>query len=279
MLKQRVITALALLGVVLGTLFLAPTWGWGLLSLAGLGVASFEWLRLLSDGRRVITFSIAIAIACFGWLAWRETGGVPGAWLGWLIAIDLLLWIGVAVPSVVTARPPHPGMDAVRIGFAAIALFSLWVALYELRVVHPAMLLSAMAIVWAADIGAYFVGKAFGRHKLAPRVSPGKSWEGALGGLASVLLVALLVAWVWPSPLVLPGWLALRVGLAPMLVLMMLLVALSIVGDLFESLLKRRHGVKDSGAIFPGHGGILDRIDALVPTVPASLLLTLLLAP
>ncbi len=276
MLKQRVITALVLLAAVLGALFLAPPWGWGLLSLAGLVVAAVEWMRLLVGGARVPAVAAGVAVACGGWLLWRETGGVPGAWLAWVLGADLLLWVGVAVPSVLTARAPHPGMDSVRIGFATMALFSLWVALYELRVIHPAMLLSTMAIVWAADIGAYFVGRAFGRHKLAPRVSPGKSWEGAFGGLAFVLGCALVVALAGRSPSILPGWLAQQVGTPAMLGWMVLIVALSIVGDLFESLLKRRRGVKDSGSIFPGHGGILDRIDALVPTVPACLLLTIL---
>ncbi|MGE0311606.1 MAG: phosphatidate cytidylyltransferase [Lautropia sp.] len=278
MLRQRVITALVLLFAVLGALFLAPPWGWGLLSLAGLVAATLEWMRLLAGGARVPAVAIGVAVACGAWLMWREAGGVPGAWLGWLIAADLLLWIGVAVPAVLGARPPRSGLAWVRIGFAALALFSLWVALYELRVIHPAMLLSTMAVVWAADIGAYFVGRAFGRHKLAPRVSPGKSWEGALGGLGFVLACALVVALAWPSPSILPGWLALRVGTPAMLGWMVVLVALSVVGDLFESLLKRRRGVKDSGSLFPGHGGILDRIDALVPTVPACLLLTIMYA-
>lgn len=274
MLKQRVITALVLLGVVLGALFLMPPWGWGLLSLAGLAVAAFEWFRLLVEGRRVFGLSILIVAGCLAWLLWRELGGAPGAWLGWLLGLDLLLWLGVAAPSVITARTPRSGMQSIRVGFAAVALFALWVGLYELRVLHPAMLLSAMAIVWAADIGAYFVGRAFGRHKLAPHVSPGKSWEGAFGGLAFVLLVAIVVALAWPTSALLPGWLAQRVGVPAMLLLMVLLVALSIMGDLFESLLKRRRGVKDSGSIFPGHGGILDRIDALVPTIPACVLMT-----
>ena len=157
--------------------------------------------------------------------------------------------------------------------FAALSLFCLWLALYELRLIDPLLLLSAMAVVWLADIGAYFAGRAFGRRKLAPRVSPGKTIEGACGGLVLVLAAGIGVIGWSAYPAVMPLPLAARFGLPATLALLALVVALSIVGDLYESLLKRSRGVKDSGALFPGHGGIFDRIDALVPTMPAFLLL------
>jgi len=142
-----------------------------------------------------------------------------------------------------------------------------------LREIGALALFVAMAIVWVADIAAYFFGRAFGRHKLAPAISPGKSWEGAVGGFAAVAVAGLAAAAVpalahtLPARLVAvwspPGAAAALVGLA----------ALSIVGDLHESLLKRQAGVKDSGTLLPGHGGVLDRIDALIPTMPAAMLL------
>jgi phosphatidate cytidylyltransferase len=136
--------------------------------------------------------------------------------------------------------------------------------------------LTVMMVVWIADIGAYFVGRAFGRRKLAPRVSPGKSWEGALGGLVVVLLVAFTALALIPADstlaAVFPRWLVERAGLAATVLVLVAMVALSVIGDLHESLLKRARGVKDSGRIFPGHGGVLDRIDALIPTVPLALL-------
>jgi phosphatidate cytidylyltransferase len=162
--------------------------------------------------------------------------------------------------------------------FAVFSMWCVWAALFELRLVHPILVFSALAIIWCADIGAYFFGKAFGRRKLAVRVSPGKSWEGAVGGLVTVVLVAALAWWLWPQAPVLSSILAVKAGLVLTLVGLTLIVALSIIGDLFESLLKRGKGVKDSGRLLPGHGGVLDRIDALVPTMPACLLLWAALA-
>jgi phosphatidate cytidylyltransferase len=137
-----------------------------------------------------------------------------------------------------------------------------------------------MAVVWVADIGAYFSGKAFGRHKLAPSISPGKSWEGAIGGWLLVLIVAFatasLAAGSAPSLAdTFPAVLMQRWGWPGLVVVMTLLVAASVVGDLFESMLKRRAQYKDSGNLLPGHGGVLDRIDALIPVLPLAALLEL----
>ena len=138
-------------------------------------------------------------------------------------------------------------------------------------------LLSVMCVVWAADISAYFCGRAFGKRKLAPTISPGKSWEGVYGGVAGVLLLAL--GWLWmesqfsldsPSLFLL---LRQRLGYGGLLLAALLLTALSVMGDLFESLVKRAAGAKDSSALLPGHGGVLDRVDALLPVLPAALAL------
>jgi phosphatidate cytidylyltransferase len=161
----------------------------------------------------------------------------------------------------------------------ALVLGAAWLSLYELRIESPLMLVSAMALVWLADIGAYFFGRALGRHKLAPRVSPGKTWEGAVGGAAVVLIVAAVVALWWPSLAthVFSSHLISHLGWVAAACSLLLLTGLSIVGDLYESLLKRVAGVKDSGRTLPGHGGVLDRVDALLPTMPACLLLLQLL--
>ena len=214
----------------------------------------------------------AIVVAGLAWLAWRGgfrlAAGGAGPWLTVLLVVDLLLWVALALPAVLAATPrgSHPA-------FATVAMFCLWVALLELRLIHPVLVLSAMAIVWFADVGAYFVGRAFGRRKLAVRVSPNKSWEGAWGGLATVLVVAALAWLAWPDAPLLSSVLATRAGVPLAALALTAIVALSIVGDLYESLLKRASGVKDSGRLLPGHGGVLDRIDALVPTMPACLLL------
>ena len=302
MLRQRVITATILLVVVLATLYLAPSWAWGLLSAGALWFAGREWERLILPGaspgdQRFPWLASGLVVAALACLVWRESTGYP-AGPGWepglnpdsqtglewglqsslqsgfqsgLLVVDLLLWLLLAVPAVFRARPFRFGARS----FAAVSLFCLWLGLYELRRLDPTLLLSTMAIIWAADVGAYFFGRAFGRHKLAPRVSPGKSWEGAIGGLVLVLVLSLAaVAWLpagGATAFVFPTWLAGRAGLATTVLVLVTLVALSIVGDLHESLLKRARGVKDSGRLFPGHGGMLDRIDALVPTMPLAL--------
>jgi phosphatidate cytidylyltransferase len=132
----------------------------------------------------------------------------------------------------------------------------------QLRVFAPLFLLAAMASVWVADISAYVCGRAFGRHKLAPEISPGKTWEGAVGAIAGVLIYGITVAWAADRmPSNPSAWIIFATAL-------IVLTAVSILGDLFESLAKRQAGVKDSGATLPGHGGVLDRIDSLTSTLP-----------
>jgi phosphatidate cytidylyltransferase len=281
MLKQRIITAAALLAAIFWALFFAAPWVWGVLSLALMAAAGWEWGMLVARdearSRRPAVVAAAIVVAGLAWLASRggfglEAGSAPhettGTWLTAILVGDLLLWVLLALPAVLAAKPR--GASPL---FAIVALFCLWVAILELRLVHPVLVLSAMAIIWLADAGAYFVGRAFGRRKLAVRVSPNKSWEGAIGGLATVIVVAVVAWWVRPDAPVLTSFLANRVGVPAALLGLALIVALSVVGDLYESLLKRAKGVKDSGRLLPGHGGVLDRIDALVPTMPACLLL------
>ena len=277
MLRQRVITACILLAIILGALFVAPPWVWGALSLALLAAAGWEWGILIArsedDSRHALRVAGAVALAGLAYLAWRGDEGAASTWLVGLLVINLVLWLVLALPAVLAAKTGGAGA-----AFAVLSLFCFWVALYELRLVHPVLVFSVMAIIWCADIGAYFFGRAFGRRKLAVRVSPGKSWEGAFGGLLAVLVVAALVWWRYPLAPILSSALAGAAGLALALVALVLIVALSIVGDLYESLLKRSKGVKDSGKLLPGHGGVLDRIDALIPTMPACLLLWMALA-
>lgn len=148
-----------------------------------------------------------------------------------------------------------------------------WHAVVAARAAGIAFVLSMLLVVWLADIGAYFAGKAFGRHKLAPSISPGKTWEGALGGWLAVMMVAGLAIALDASGATLYAALAERFGVAGALAALTLLVAYSVVGDLFESLLKRQAGVKDSSGLLPGHGGVLDRVDALLPVLPLAVLL------
>jgi phosphatidate cytidylyltransferase len=158
-------------------------------------------------------------------------------------------------------------------GMYSAAIFGCFVAITSLFKHSALFLFSAMAVVWVADIGAYFAGKAFGKRKLAPTISPGKSWEGAVGGWLAVLAIAAGAASIPVLGDSLPARLQVKAGWAGFVVVLTLLCAASVVGDLFESMLKRRAGMKDSSALLPGHGGVLDRIDALIPVLPVVALL------
>ena len=276
MLGQRVATALVLLGILVPSIFLAPPWVWGLVSLALLAVAGFEWGRLLGSPAAGRALGAALAAGGAAYVAWRSgaAGGVPPLGVAVLAATSVAFWLSAGAMSLFRVHRIGPGWPV-----AVVLLAAAWLALYELRLAGAAMLVSCMAIVWLADIGAYFAGRAFGRHKLAPRVSPGKTWEGVVGGIAAVLGVAAIVAIGWPDTAadgesrVFSSWLAARAGWPVAVAVLAGLAGLSVIGDLYESLLKRLAGVKDSGTLLPGHGGVLDRIDALIPTMPGCLLL------
>lgn len=272
MLGQRIATALVLLAIIVPAIFLAPPWVWGLVSLLMLSIAGSEWGRLMGAPRAGRLLGILLAAAGAIYLGWRGAGALPPipVGVGVLCAASLAFWLSFAPMSLLRVQRTGPGWL-----IAALVLSACWVSLYELRLESAGMLVSAMAIVWLADVGAYFAGRRFGRHKLAPRVSPGKTWEGVVGGVCAVLLVAVaLHAWLGPAQAtVFSSRLVSGLGWPAAAGLLSLIVGMSVMGDLYESLLKRLAGVKDSGRILPGHGGVLDRIDALVPTMPACLLL------
>ncbi len=278
MLGQRVATALVLLAILVPSIFFAPPWAWGVLSLGLLAVAAAEWGRLLGSARGGRMLGLVLAAAGGVYLVWRTRGAAsaPSPAVIAIGAASLLFWVSAGAASLLRVARLGPGW-----AIGALVLSACWLALVELRWVGAGVLVSSMAIVWLADIGAYFSGRAFGRHKLAPRVSPGKTWEGVFGGMLAVLAVAAVVALAWPQtagsasvpPQVLSSWLIDRVGWPVAALVLAGIAGLSVVGDLYESLLKRLAGVKDSGRLLPGHGGVLDRIDALVPTMPGCLLL------
>lgn len=274
MLAQRVATALVLMAILLPSLFWFEPLVWGLVSLAFLTVAAFEWIRLLGQTRQAPWVAMVVALLGSVYLFVRERGFAHDALL-LSIAIGLtLFW------TIEGARRLRSGQARSGSWPLAIALLlGCWFAMYELRLISVLALLSSMAVVWVADIAAYFVGRAVGRRKLAPQISPGKSWEGAIGGAFFVVIVSLIAA-AMPS---LAGSLPqqLIATWSPLLAIPVLLglTALSVVGDLHESLLKRLAGVKDSGKTLPGHGGVLDRVDALIPVMPACLAILMLSRP
>jgi phosphatidate cytidylyltransferase len=272
MLKTRVITALVLLVVLLAVLYSGSFMFFALVATAFFAAAAWESFRLFQY--RQPLFGTALWTAAFAFIVFQSD--VNGAVL--LFGVCVAIWALRLAPSLAFGLPALEGFgNRLLNGVYGVAILGCFVSIAALFARSPLYLLSAMAIVWVADIGAYFAGKALGKHKLAPSISPGKSWEGAIGGWLAVLLLAGASA-ALPAlsdtfaPRVLAKW-----GWAGFGIVMTLMVAASIVGDLFESQLKRRAGMKDSSNLLPGHGGVLDRIDALIPTLPLAVLVGSLL--
>ncbi|MGZ8291703.1 MAG: phosphatidate cytidylyltransferase [Telluria sp.] len=272
MLKTRVITAVALLAVLLAVLFSGFYPAFAIVLVLFLGAAIMEAFQLFGSSRKQ-----AVIIAVFWSAAFAYTFLVTtNTSLQFWFALSVAIWLVRFVPALGQGLPPPVGLRNTLLGSVyGLAIVGCFAAIEMFYRVSPVYLLSVMALVWIADIGAYFSGKAFGRRKLAPSISPGKTWEGAIGGGIAVLLSGAAVI-LSGDPIVADtfvaklhaskGWLATMAILA-------VIVAASIVGDLFESMLKRRAGVKDSSNLLPGHGGVLDRIDALVPVLPFAALI------
>ena len=279
MLLQRVITAVVLLALLLPSLWVTTPWPFALLTLLLIAAAGWEWSRL-NGVATVAALGPGVLLALAGlWAVYTgSVAQVPvavwwGAALAWLALGSLALRTGPAAW--------HRWPAVLRLALGLLALWVAWLALAKARSVGVNYLLSALCLVWAADIGAYAAGRAFGRRKLAPTISPGKSWEGVAGGMASVL--ALAVLWVllidrrWPvDSASLYTLFVERFGWAGLMPLVLVLGAFSVVGDLFESLVKRAAGAKDSSQLLPGHGGVLDRVDALLPVLPIAMALATL---
>ena len=271
MLKTRVITALVLLAVLLPILFLLPPVYIGAFFMFALLAAAWEWSRLIAAeaGRAAWLYALFCLMIILFLLGMQNA-----AWQFALLLLAVIFWFFVA--PFVLAKGMNLSLQKLRPFYGVLGLILLpatWFALVFLRELGLVFLLSSMALVWVADIGAYFVGKAFGKRKLAVQISPGKSVEGAIGGLLLCYGYALLCVIYLPFESTLFGAWAIRFGWVPMFFMVTVLVAFSIFGDLFESQLKRLAGVKDSSHLLPGHGGVLDRVDALIPTMPIAAIL------
>ena len=264
MLKTRILTAAVLLPLIVGGLLYLPNRYWAVLLIAVLLAGCWEWAHLARFGRAGRwAFAGIVLASSLGLLAGVSQPAGPGRWLEygtyWTAAA---FWL-VVVPAWLAGR--WRVQRPLALGVAGwVVLVPTWLALVRLQ--HsPAELLMLMGIVWMADIAAYFAGRRFGRHKLAPEVSPGKTWEGVFGAAAAVALYHLSLRFILgPEGAVFLQWAG--------LVLFLLLAAASVVGDLFESWIKRQAGVKDSGTLLPGHGGVLDRIDAQTSAMPLAAL-------
>lgn len=278
MLRQRVITALVLLLILLPTLLYHSPAPFCVVALVMIAAGAWEWARLNGYGQfaSLVSGLLSVIVCIVTWWLGMLDQSLVWLWMlagaTWVLAGAWVLHRGVA------AWPGHP--RTIRLLAGLVALWLAWLAVAQARVMGINFLLSILVLVWVTDIFAYFAGKTFGgrfsRGKLAPSISPGKSWEGVWGGMAGVVILAFVWRWAdaaWGvsvpglySHLGRPGgWL--------LLVAVVFLAAMSVVGDLFESLVKRSAGVKDSSGLLPGHGGVLDRVDALLPTLPLAMML------
>lgn len=278
MLKQRIITALALLAVLLPALFADSPHPFLILSILMIGAGAWEWGNMngMSPRQSMLSGVICIDLCAFAWWAGWTTH--TDAWVWWLAGAS---WVGL------TAWMLQRGVEAwsrwprdLRWIVGLFMLWLAWLAMAQARTQSVQLLLSIFCVVWAADVFAYFCGKALGgriiRRKLAPAVSPGKSWEGAIGGMLGVFLLA----WVWMQLEQTYQWPGQSLftqmmshGMFLWTLSLVFLTTMSVVGDLVESLVKRSAGVKDSSNLLPGHGGVLDRLDALLPSLPIALML------
>ncbi|MEQ6918562.1 phosphatidate cytidylyltransferase [Halomonas aquatica] len=261
MLRQRIITAAWLAPLALFGLFGLQGTGFGLFTAAIVLLGAWEWANLAgiaSPARRLLPVAgLALLMA----LCW-STGVAWAAWPLWLGALGWLAnlyWV-TGYPE----RLEQWQSTTMRLAMGLWVLLPTWVGFNVLHDSGAAWLLFVLLLVWGADIGAYFVGRALGRHKLAPSVSPGKTWEGVAGGLAVTAVLAVVFA-TWLE-------LGLAGGLALLAATLVVTLA-SVLGDLLESMLKRHRGIKDSSRLLPGHGGVLDRVDSLTAAVPLFALL------
>lgn len=268
MLKSRVVTAVALLAILLLALFFLPPLLWAGLVVLMVMQGATEWSRLSKLEGRSATLYWSLTVVMMAGLAWAHLYLAQDLRLVLQLivySLSALLWL-VVVPSWLIA-----GWKVTSIYLMALVgwavLLPTGLAMMDLREIAPApwLLLFVMGLVWVADSAAYFAGRRFGKNKLAPSISPGKTWEGVSG---AILGVSVYVVLVWSfSPLF-----SERQILPPLLLTAWWWVVLAVMGDLFESAVKRQAGVKDSGALLPGHGGLLDRIDALTSTLPLAAL-------
>lgn len=253
MLKTRILTGLVLgIGVVAVLLLLdtvAAASVFGIIWLLGAG----EWARLAGLAR----FGRALYGLAFASVFTTVLGfGVAPELLFWVLGAAVLGWLAVLV---YVLRYPRPVSSIAIAAFGMIALTAAWLALcwlHDSSGSGPELVLAGLVIVWSADVGAYFTGRGLGRTSLAPAVSPNKTWEGVVGGLVAACVTGAVAAWL------------IGISMLPMVLLSLAIAPVSVVGDLGISAFKRRAGVKDSGVLLPGHGGVLDRFDGVTAALP-----------
>jgi len=276
MLKLRIITALVLLAVFLPAFFASSAEPLAWLTLVLIAAGAWEWGRLMGlSTLRSFGLGFLCVVLCLG--SWKlfelPLHTTPNVWACagalWVLVGAWMLRGGIAAWSSVHI--------ATKLIGGTLALWLCWLAIFQAKRVGINYMLSIFVLVWIADIAAYFAGRSFGLRKLAPSLSPSKSWEGVWGGICAVWILAF--SWVWADQMAMfdsPSIYSLLYaqGWVYFLVSVTFLTAMSVVGDLVESMVKRTAGVKDSSQLLPGHGGVLDRVDALLPTLPLAMMLS-----
>lgn len=256
MLKTRLLTSFTLLAAFLLALFLLPDTLWAMLALAIVAIGIWEWASLgqfSATGRNIYTGLTVLAGAFLVCADVVDLAYLRPLVLFWGILVATAFWLVISPIWLISRYQVKSRFVMAMAGWMVMG--PLWLAMVSLRNIDPRLLLGLLAVIWIADTAAYFTGKRFGKHKLAPLISPGKTWEGVIGAWVAVSLYALVLCVVFD----LDYWLIAAVwGITVM----------SIIGDLLESLMKRQAKVKDSSKLLPGHGGMLDRIDGLTSSLP-----------
>ena len=264
MLKARVLTAVVALPLFLSALFYFQDIFWAILLLSLTVIGAREWSRLARFSvRGTIVFMLLTTLIGGELLLLVSESVKVNAYstnLIWAYSLSVAFWL-VSAPLYLS-RFYEVRNPVIWMAIGWVVLLPTCLALYQLRAISPLLLLGLMATIWISDTAAYFTGSALGKRKLAPQISPNKTWEGVAGALIAVVLYGL----IWGFSI---NQQSLATTLLPLLLVMAIL---GIIGDLYESLIKRQAGVKDSGNILPGHGGILDRIDALTSSLPFAML-------
>ncbi len=257
MIGQRIASAVVIAAILLGAVFFLPTSGLVAVLSIVLAAAAWEWSAFVAGPRsalRWVFLAATLAMCAVVWFASASPGGLMAC-----VVAGLVLW-GLALLWLLLA-PLSPSRGTVFVaGVAAISIA--WICLTRISLYQPRghlWVLYALLVVWVADSGAYFVGRSWGSSRLAPRISPGKTWAGLWGGLLAAALLAVVVAIAFGLPMV------------GMVALTLIVAGYSVIGDLTESLCKRFAGMKDSGTLIPGHGGVLDRFDSLLAAAPCLL--------
>lgn len=284
MLKTRVATALALLAVFLPVLFLGPIWSLYILISVVVGCASWEWARILWPNQKFfhVSYAAIIVLMLYGlWFISIDEAYIEVFFVAKLIFLILSFVFWLTVAPMALRQGLHLNLQKWRspLTLAGFLVFpACWLAIVILRDLGLWVLLTVFIWVWAADIGAYFAGRKFGKKKLASTISPGKTIEGMVGGLVLVVIVAIVSVYQGTLDSNYFDWIYERLSWGGLVVIALAGGLLSVMGDLFESLLKRKAGVKDSSHLLPGHGGFLDRIDALLPVLPFAAIIVLVLS-